>query len=183
MRSIFAFFVSNWRFSFVLTFMMALAGVLGLWSLQREAFPPVNFAAVTIQTIYPGASPEEVEEQVTEVIEDELRGIEGLKDVRSNSQSERSEISVRVDIDRNDATQIVNNLQRAVQRASAQLPPQVLEAPRVIEINAREIPVVEMALVGSDADRLRDKSAKRLQKILEDVSGVAAVRLTGYRER
>lgn len=183
MQAIFKFFVENWRFSVILTVMLAISGIFGLFSLQREAFPPVNFARVQVTTIYPGASPEEVEERVTNIIEDELRGIEGVKDVRSTSQSERSEIDIRVDIDRDDADEIVNDIQRAVQRASGQLPTDVLDAPRVLEINAREIPVVEAALIGPNTGRARDLLADALKRRLEDVKGVSAARLAGYTEK
>ncbi|MFY7928804.1 MAG: efflux RND transporter permease subunit, partial [Oligoflexus sp.] len=183
MQALFKFFVDNWRFSLILTVMLAISGVFGLMSLQREAFPPVNFARVQVTTIYPGASPEEVEERVTNAIEDELRGIEGVKDVRSTSQSERSEIDIRVDIDREDSEAVVSDIQRAVQRASGQLPPEVLDAPRVLEIKAREIPVVELAVIGSNEGRARDRLADALKRRLEDVRGVSAARLAGYTEK
>ncbi len=183
MNAIFRFFVVNWKFSILTTVFTLLIGLLSLGLLQRESFPPVNFAVVSVQTIYPGASPEEVHDKVTKQIEDQLRGLEGIKDVRSISQSESSEITVRIDIDGVDSEQVVADIQRAVQRASAKLPPEVIEAPRVLEINAKEIPVLEVALVGPNENRQRDKLADRLKEIIEDVSGVSNVRLVGYLDR
>lgn len=183
MRAIFEFFVANWRFSFILKALILVAGIGGIVILQKESYPPVNFATVSIATIYPGASPEEVEEEVTNEIEDELRGIEGLEDVSSVSQPERSEIIVRIDIDRRDPDSIVNEIQRAVQRASGSLPADLPELPQVTELKAEEIPVIEFALVGENAGRKRDTLAYRLKKDLEDVSGVSNVRLVGYRAR
>ena len=87
MDGIFRFFVENWRFSALVTLLTLIVGVLSLQMLRKESFPPVNFAVVTISTIYPGASPEEVQDKVTKEIETELRGIEGLKRVKSTSQS------------------------------------------------------------------------------------------------
>ncbi|MEI7973915.1 MAG: efflux RND transporter permease subunit, partial [Bdellovibrio sp.] len=183
MSSVFRFFVDNWRFSFIVTAFIFLAGTLSLVLLKREAFPPVNFARVKISTFYPGASPEEVEDKVTRVIEDELRGIDDIDDVRSLSQSELSEIDIRVDIDIPNPKDTINEIQRAVQRASARLPADLPDDPRVVEVKAREIPILEMAVVGPNPQRLRDLWADQLQKRIEDVSGVASVRKVGYRER
>ncbi|MFZ4405350.1 MAG: efflux RND transporter permease subunit, partial [Pseudobdellovibrionaceae bacterium] len=183
MNNVFKFFVDNWKFSLLLTVLTVIVGLLGLGILQRETFPPVNFASVTVQTIYPGASPEEVQDQVTRIIEDELRGIAGFKDIRSVSQSGRSTMTIRIDIDRDDSEQIVDEIQRAVSRASTKLPSQVEDAPLVTELKAKEIPVIELAIVGSNENRKRDIAAERLKEELEDVNGVANVRYSGYQER
>jgi len=183
MRSLFEFFVKNWRFSFVMMVMFFIVGGLGASLMRREAFPPVNFAAVFVNTIYPGASPQEVHDRVTKPIEDELRGISGIKDVRSTSQNERSEINIRVDIDGTDSDQVVTDIQRAVQRASSKLPPDILDAPLVNELKAEEIPILEIAIVGSNENRKRDLLAENLEDHFEDVEGVKGVRLSGYRKR
>jgi len=183
MNQIFLFFIRNWRFSFLLTIMTLLMGLLGLGILQRETFPPVNFATVTVTTIYPGASPVEVRDRVTQVIENELRGTSGLKDVKSISQSGRSSITIRIDIDRKNSEEIVNEIQRAVTRASSFLPTEILDAPLVTEIKAKEIPVIELAITGPNTNRERDQKAEILKEKLEDIRGVSSIRYSGYRER
>jgi multidrug efflux pump subunit AcrB len=183
LTAIFRFFVDNWKFSLLLTLILTLAGVFGVTALKRETFPPVDFARVTVVTIYPGASPEEVQEKVTNIIEDELRGIAGVKDIRSTSQSERSEVDIRVDIDNADTKKVVADVQRAVQRASGRLPADLPDDPVVQESNAEEIPVIEVAVIGPNENRLRDLTADRLKSQFEDVRGVKAVRLSGFRNR
>lgn len=183
MTSLFKFFISNWRFSFLLTFIIVIMGSIGLFTLQREAFPPVNFATLTVSTVYPGASPEEVYDKVSRIIESELRGTSGIKDVKSVSQSGLSTVTIRVDIDRDDSKEIVNEVQRAVTRASSQLPAEILEAPLVTELKAKEIPILEVALVGENSSRKRDLSAEILKEKLEDIRGVSSVRYSGYLER
>ena len=183
MDYVITFFVKNWRFSFVCALLLFLAGVASLFLLQRESFPPVNFATVKINTVFPGASPEEVHDQVTQYIEDELRGIDGIKDVRSTSQNDLSDITIRIDIDGQDVSQVVDDIQRAVQRATVKLPEEVLEDPVVTEIKATEIPIFEMALIGPNEGRLRDIWVEKLQDKLEDVKGVSSVQLMGYTDR
>ncbi len=183
MNKVFAFFVDNWKFSFLTTVFIFVVGILSFGLLQRESFPPVNFAVVGVTTVFPGASPEEVQDKVTQIIEEELRGIAGIKDVRSVSQSDLSEITIRIDIDGVDSKEVVSDIQKAVQRATGKLPPEVTEAPLVIEVDAKEIPVLELALIGDNKNRKRDILADQLQDELEDVKGVSSVRLSGYLDR
>lgn len=184
MYKIIQFFVTNWRLSFILTFFIMLAGLVGLATLQRESFPPVDFAKVTITTIYPGSTSSEVEEKITIPIENELRGIEGVKDIKSTSQSEQSKIEVRIDIDDPNliTKDVVSDIQRAVDRVQ-NLPTDILERPRIIEVNAKEIPILEIAMTGPNQNRERDKLARQLKSLIEDINGVTTVRLVGYREK
>jgi multidrug efflux pump subunit AcrB len=183
MNNIFAFFVHNWKFSFLTTAFIFIVGILSFNLLQRESYPPVNFAVVSVTTVFPGASPEEVQDKVTQTIEEELRGIAGIKDVRSVSQSDLSDITVRIDIDGIDSDEVVSDIQKAVQRATGKLPPEVTDAPLVMEVDAKEIPVLELALIGDNKDRRRDILADQLQDEIEDVKGVSSVRLSGYLDR
>lgn len=183
MNRVFSFFVDNWKFSFLTTAFIFIVGILSFNLLQRESFPPVNFAVVSVSAVFPGASPEEVQDKVTQIIEEELRGIAGIKDVRSVSQSDLSDITIRIDIDGIDSDEVVSDIQKAVQRATAKLPPEVTEAPLVMEIDAKEIPVLELALIGDNENRRRDILADQLQDEIEDVKGVSSVRLSGYLDR
>ncbi|MEQ1723197.1 MAG: efflux RND transporter permease subunit, partial [Pseudobdellovibrio sp.] len=161
MENIFRFFVTNWRFTFTLKVLVVLAGFAGLAKMNREAFPPVNFAAVNITTNYAGASPEEIEDKVTYVIEQELRGISGIKEVFSVSEPDRSDINVRIDIDRKDTDKVVNEIQRAVQRAKSRLPKEITDDPLVFEVKADEIPIIEVALTA-------DLGSKKMSEALNE---------------
>ena len=182
MKTVMAFFIDNWKLSLVLMIFTVVSGLLGLSKVRRESRPPVDFARATITTIYPGASPEEVEELVTIKIEDQIREVEGIKDVQSVSQANRSTINVRVDMDNVDTRVVMDDLQRAVQRVN-DIPSDVLDPPIFSEANAKEIPIIQMALIGSNEKRQRDLLADRLKNLLEDSKGVADVRLSGFRNR
>jgi multidrug efflux pump subunit AcrB len=183
MNRIFKFFIDNWRFSFLITVLTVIVGAVSLDILRKESFPPVNFAVVSVSTIYPGATPEEVQDKVTREIEAELRGIDGIKRVRSTSRSETSEIVIEIDIDNTDTQVVVSDIQKAVQRAKGQLPTEILEEPRVLEVKAEEIPVYEFALIGPNQDRKRDKLAEQIEDRLDDVPGVLDARLSGQSQK
>ncbi|MCB0357558.1 MAG: efflux RND transporter permease subunit, partial [Bdellovibrionales bacterium] len=79
MKSFFMFFIKNYKMSGLMMLIMVFLGVMGMKNVKSESRPPVDFAKVSITTVYPGASPEEIEEMITNKIEDEIRSVEGVK--------------------------------------------------------------------------------------------------------
>jgi multidrug efflux pump subunit AcrB len=179
---VFRFFIDNHKLSFTLTIFLIVYGIIGLSNINREAIPPVNFAAAVITTEYPGSSPEEVEQKITVKIEDEIRTVSGVREVKSVSLSGRSIITVRMEVDNIDIEGAMGDLQRAVQRVS-DLPPDIRENPILQEVNSDELPVIELAITGEQKNRERDAWADRIKTILEDVNGVSSIELNGFTER
>jgi multidrug efflux pump subunit AcrB len=184
MKNIMNFFITNWRFSFILTFFIFLSGLVGLWTLQRESFPPVDFAKVQILTIYPGSTSQDVEDKVTIPIEKELQSLEGIKDIKSTSQNEQSKIEIRIDTDNSSlATKdVIADIQRALDRVQ-NLPSDILEHPRLTEVKAKEIPIIELAITGKNDSGQRHEIALKLKSLLDDISGISSVRLIGYQKK
>lgn len=182
MKRLFLFFIENYRFSLLVMILLSLMGVMGILNINSESRPPVDFARVIITTSYPGASPEEVEEKVTIKIEDQIKAAEGIKDIDSISQTGRSQIDVRLDMDHYNTKDVADEIQRYLQRVQ-DLPKEVIERPRFLQINAKEIPIMELALVGSNENRQRDQYIDDLKSYLEDDPGVSAINLGGFRKR
>lgn len=182
MKPFFHFFVAKHKLSFLLAFFFVFLGLAGFKSLKRETRPPVDFARARITTVYSGASPAEIEEQITNKIEEEIRSVRGLKKVTSVSQPGLSSISVTIDMDNVETKEVVDELQRSLQKTRG-LPSDLLENPSFFYMNAKEIPIIELALVGSNTARKRDLLADELKNIIEDDPGVAEVRLSGFRKR
>jgi len=182
LEKIFKFFIVRYRFSLTLSFFILISGLLGLRLLVTETFPPVDFAMATVTTIYPGSSPEEVEEKITKKIEEEIRTVDGIKDVRSISQSGQSLITIRIDMDNVNTKEVMDDLQRAVQRV-ADLPYDILEEPKFVRLNTKEIPILQLGVTGPNENRERDIIADEIKELAEDVDGVSNVDLPGYTER
>jgi multidrug efflux pump subunit AcrB len=182
MRSAIEFFVRNNKFTFIVTLFFLVIGILGLFRLNAESYPTVDFAAATVTTNYYGASPEEIENEITKPIEDELRTVRGVKDVRSISQSGLSKISIRVDMDNYDVPEVMDDLQKAVQRVT-DLPAGIKEAPKFTELNSEEFPAIELAVIGDNENRKRDLFVDYLKDLIEDNKLVLAAREGGYRKR
>lgn len=184
MKSLAHFFITNPKLTVVVTLFLALFGVVGMKKMSAESYPSVDFATAIIETEYFGATPEDIEVKITKPIEDEIRTVSGLKDVRSVSQAGRSKIVVRVDMDNPKVIvkDVMSDLQKAIDRAK-ELPTDLREKPKFTEIKSEEFAALEIAVIGSNDQRSRDLIADALKEDIEDDKNVKAVILEGYRER
>lgn len=184
MRNLSSFFITNPKLTAVLTMFLLLFGFMGIKKMNAESYPSVDFATAIIETDYFGASPEDIEIKITKPIEDEIRGVSGLKDVRSVSQAGKSRIIVRVDMDNPKVIvkDVMSELQRSIDRAK-NLPSDLKDKPKFTEIKSEEFAALEIAVVGDNTGRYRDLVADRLKEDIEDDKNVKAVILDGYRER
>jgi HAE1 family hydrophobic/amphiphilic exporter-1 len=168
------------------TMMMLALAVLGLVSytqLKVDQFPDVEFPVVTVTTVYPGASPESVEREVTKKIEEAINTVEGIKHVESTSQEGVSNIVVffRLEVSTQVAAQDIRGKVAAVR---GELPREI-EEPIVQRIDPAAMPIISVAvnapgLAPQAATSLADKLIKRR---LETVPGVGAVNLVGESTR
>ena len=167
----------------VFTLMVVLLGLSTLTHIQRDNFPSVDFAEMVITTRYPGASPQDVELNVTNKIEEELKEVDGLKRVTSFSMENISVINVEIDLDVKDKDKVKTDVRDAVSRVS-DMPVEVDEQPVVREITtATGIPIIEVGLSGDIPYSELREYARRAEKALEDINGVASLRRYGYLDR
>jgi HAE1 family hydrophobic/amphiphilic exporter-1 len=168
------------------TMMMAALLVLGAFSYNRlsvELFPDVSFPVVVVQTVYPGASPENVEEEVTRPIEEAVNTVSGIKELRSRSYQGTSVViaEFQLSIDPRVAAQDVRERVAAVQPTFRD----EIEPPRVTRFNPEDQPVISLGATSSSRS-LRDLTTLADQLIrprLENVTGVGQVTLVGGVER
>jgi|GEM_PF-435295 len=182
MEYVSAFFVKNYKLSIVLLVFIITIGLQGLNKMNAESWPQVNFAIATITTRYKGASPEDIEALITKPIEDEIRKVSGLKDVKSVSRIGQSQIIVRIDMDNVDEEKVMDDVQKAVQRVN-KLPQDLPQLPEFIEQKSAEFPAIEIAVIGSGENRERDRIADLLKEEIEDVKAVKDVRPVGLKNR
>ena len=88
-----------------------VAGVLAFLRLEREVFPSASFNGATIAIAWPGASPQEIEEQIVLRVEEAISGIDGIKHVNSTAREGSASINVE-GIDTVDATYFLNEIKR-----------------------------------------------------------------------
>jgi multidrug efflux pump subunit AcrB len=167
----------------LLTLVVVGAGIMQLLKMRREAFPAINFDIVAITTIYPGASPREVELYVTNPIEKEIKGISGIKESTSVSIDGFSSITLKIDADLSYKAkqQTIDDVRNAVQRVS-DLPDDLPEPTLVTEISSGRLPVMEVALAGDLPYETLHRYADQIAGYIEDIPGVAEVARKGYLE-
>jgi len=177
-----SYFVDNLKVTSLVVIVIVIAGLMGAYTMNREAFPPVDFAQIKITTVYPGATPEDVEIRVTKKIEDEIREIGGIKEIRSTSQESLSEIIVEVDMDNAVQKVVVDEVQRAVDRVG-DLPAELTDPPHFQEMKTTKLPVLEVSVVGDVDEITLRETADKLKETFELSDGVSGVDKLGYRDR
>ncbi|MGQ0512616.1 MAG: efflux RND transporter permease subunit [Betaproteobacteria bacterium] len=164
------------------TMMMAALLVLGAFSYSRlpvEQFPDVSFPVVVVQTEYPGASPENVEEEVTRKIEESVNTISGIKTLSSRSYEGLSVVIIEFDlaIEPKLAAQDVREKIALIRSAFRD----EIKEPRVSRFNPDDSPIVSVA-VQSSSRSLRELTTladQVIKKRLENVGGVGQATLVG----
>lgn len=170
----------------VFTVMMSLAlMVLGFMSLGRlgvDLFPDINFPIVVVNTVYPGASPEEVERLVTRPIEDSLAGVTGMDRIKSTSRDSVSTVVAQFKLEA-DIKQAGADVREKVAGVRGRLPRDV-EDPIINRVDANASPIMLYSVSGNaPSEELRTFTEDVLKPALETIEGVAAVNVNGGRER
>lgn len=176
------YFLNHPRVTHMFVVILFLAGIGMMVRLNRQAMPPVSFDVLTISTAYPGASPEDVEINVTSKLEERLKEVENLKSLTSLSMENLSMIHVIVDSDAGDPEETKRKVREAVDR-TADLPEGVHGKPAIDEIKATNFPVMEISLSGEVPELVLRKYAKDLEDRLKEIPGTGRVDKIGYRER
>ncbi len=175
------FSVKNSLLVNLLSFLIIVIGIFAMFNLRKEAFPQVDYDIATITTVYPGAPAEDVEQFVTITIEREIKSISSIKGINSRSEEGRSEIGITIDPKASDKNQVMDDIERAVDRIQ-NLPDGVKDDPVVFELRSREFPVLEVSVAGPIPESEKRQYAENLEDIILNVNGVATVRRLGWRE-
>ena len=158
---------------------VAAAVVFGVISLQKlpvDLLPPVNYPSLTVRTTYDGAAPEDVEERVTERLEDLLSTVGHLVNISSSSRAEVSEILMEFEWGSN-LPFLVQDVRERLDRVFL---PAGVDKPLILRYDPSLDPVIRVALSGgTDLVRLRDLAESEVERQLEGLPGVAAVRVKG----
>jgi multidrug efflux pump len=158
---------------------LCVIGVAAYFALPVRELPSVDPPTVSISTEYRGASAEVVEERITEVLERQVSGLQGIDRVSSNSRDGRSQINVQFTLDR-DIESAANDVRDAVSRVTAQLPDDA-EAPQIAKAEADSSPIifVQMASKTMTPLQMADYADRYLVERFSTVPGVAQVNLFG----
>jgi multidrug efflux pump subunit AcrB len=161
----------------VLTLLLVGGGLYSYLALPKEAEPSIEIPTIVVTTLYPGASPDDIEAVVTQVIEQELGSINGIKELRSISTEGVSTIVIEFtpDVAMTEASQKVRE---QVDIAKGDLPADI-EEPLINEIDTSEFPIMTVNLAATYSLARLKQVAEDVQDAVEGIPSVLEVDLIG----
>ena len=166
----------------VLFTILTLGGLFSYGLLGYELIPKFEQNVISISTVYPGASPGEVENTVTKKIEDAISSMENIKKIESKSYESLSTIAVQLTSNA-DADVALNDAQRKVNAVLGDLPDDVKQ-PSLSKFSLSDLPIMTIgANAKMDEAEFFDLIDKKIKPILSRVNGVAQINLVGGQER
>jgi multidrug efflux pump subunit AcrB len=180
MKAILKFFIQKKYFTNILTIAVISGGIISAMTINYEVFPNVNINNVMVNTIYPGSSADEVERAVTNIIEPELEGIQGVEKISSQSGQGRSFIVLDI-MEGYDLNRVEEDVRNAINQI--QNLPKLAERPIVTSPSMNEVPLVELGISGlKNHLQLRDV-VHGFRRELQFLPGVSAVETIGMQNK
>lgn len=159
-----------------------LFGAIAFFGLNIDLTPDVDFPIVTVQTIYPGAGPKEIEIQVTKKIEDAVSSISKIEEMTSYSMEAVSYVVIQFELDKD--IDVANQEVKDKVDAILNHLPNDADRPIIQKLDINAFPIIEVALSGNLAmTELYDIADKKLKDRFSQIEGVANVNVTGGGER
>ena len=180
MRQLINAALTHTRTTLLLLVGLLLAGTAAWQAIPKEANPDVTIPIIYVSLALEGVSPEDGERLLVRPMEQELRGIEGLR--KFTAQSSEGHASVTLEFDPGfDPDTALADVRERVDIARSSLPDEA-EEPRVMEVNVSEFPVLSIGLSGELDTRERMTIARRLKEEIEGIADVLEVEIAGERE-
>jgi hydrophobic/amphiphilic exporter-1 (mainly G- bacteria), HAE1 family len=169
-------------FATMLILSLVTVGAFSFFSLGLDLFPKIDFPTITITVVNPGASPQEIETEVTEKVEEAVNTISGIDELRSSSIEGISQVFVQFVLEK-DVNVAAQEVENRVQTVIPDLP-ETAEQPTVQKLDTDAAPVLRVAVSAPASLRDVTEVAKnRIKERIESVNGVGQVTLIGGRER
>jgi multidrug efflux pump subunit AcrB len=174
--------IDNATSIYVFVVLIVMSGLMVYRGLPKELYPDVVVPTISIVTIYPGATPEDIENLVTKPIEKQVKSLSGVKKVTSNSLSDVSIMTVEFGTDLN-ATVCKQRVTDAVAKGKKDLPSDLKNDPQIQEFDINEQPIMNINLAGDfPLDQIK-KYAKDLQNRIESMKEITRVDIVGGVDR
>ena len=166
----------------VISMFLVLIGLVSYDKLSIREYPDIDKPVVTVSTVYRGASAEIIERDITQILEDSLSGISNIKEIKSASKDEISQIRIEFNLSR-DMESAANDVREKVSRAIPRLPKDS-EQPRVAksDTDARAILWIGFTSEQLDSIALNDYLDRNVIDRLSILPGVASITVGGERK-
>ncbi|WP_374300022.1 efflux RND transporter permease subunit [Ferrovibrio sp.] len=168
-------------FATVMALILIIFGLFALRGMAVREYPDIDPPAVSVTTIYRGASAEIIESKITQIIEDSVAGIEGIRSITSASREESSSISIEFNLNR-DVDSAANDVRDKVSRVLTKLPAEA-DQPVIAKTEADARPIIYISMFSDRLSllELTDYADRYLVDQLSIIDGVASVNIYGAR--
>lgn len=174
------FFFLKTVFAILLCVLLVIGGLMGATIMVKEGNPDIEQAFASVETVWSGADPETIENQVTDKIEKELKSLKGLKQLSSASFDSLSSILIEFRAEA-PVSESIALVRAEVDEAKPELPDEA-EQPKVEQVSAQDTPILSIGLSGNIDIAVLSRAAKEIEELLEKVPNVRKVNLIGQRE-
>src|SRR5439155_20358441 len=169
-------------FATMLIMSLVVVGAFSFLSLGVDLFPKIDFPTITVTVTNPGASPQEIETEITDKIEEAVNTISGIDELRSSSIEGVSQVFVQFVLEK-DVNVAAQEVENRVQTAIPHLP-ETAKQPTVQKLDTDAAPVLRIAVSAPTSIRDVTENAKHLIKErIESVNGVGQITIIGGQER
>jgi len=166
----------------VLFSLLLMGGIASYFSLGYELIPKFDVNVITVQTVYPGASPEEVETSVTKVIEDAVSSLENVKKIESKSMESVSVVMITLNTGA-DVNFLLTDAQRKINTVINDLPDDA-KTPSLSKFSLDDIAIMNLSVTSKLTEKeLYDLLDQKIQPVFARINGVAKVDMIGGEER
>jgi multidrug efflux pump len=181
MHSLWLFFLQKREFTALLMLSLIALGIYAVLIIPKESAPEVIIPIGIVTTVYPGASASDIEELITNKLEDAIENVDDLESLTSTSRDDVSsitaEFNAKADIDKS-----IQNLKDAVDSAKNELPEDATD-PIVTEVNFADQPILVLSISSDLSAAAFTALGEELKDTFKSVRGVAEVEVSGTRER
>ncbi|PSO45848.1 MAG: hypothetical protein BRC22_00420 [Parcubacteria group bacterium QH_9_35_7] len=177
MNKIWEFFLNKYKFTFIVIIAIIVFGVFSIIQLPKESQPEVDIPVATVNTVFPGASAIDVEQLVTDQIEDKINSIDGIKEYTSRSRRGVSFIQIEFNADVNKKTAI-DDLKKKLDEVENELPEDA-EEPNVEEVEISDQPFMQISVGGPFSIVKLTDYAEQIKEELQRISGISQVEVVG----
>lgn len=169
-------------FATMLVLSLVVVGIFSFFRLGLDLFPKIDFPTITITVINPGASPAEVETEITEKVEEAVNTISGIDELRSSSVEGVSQVFVQFILEK-DVNVAAQEVENRVQTVIPNLP-DTAEQPTVQKLDTDAAPVLRITVSAPTSLREVTETAKnKIKERIESVNGVGQITMIGGQER
>src|ERR687885_900180 len=169
-------------FATMLILSLTVVGVFSFFSLGVDLFPKIDLPTVTVTVINPGASPQEIETEITDKVEASVNTISGIDELRSTSVEGVSQVFITFLLEKN-ADIAAQEVRDKVNLVIPDLP-ETAEKPVVQKLDTDAAPVLRIAVSAPRSLReVTDVADKKIKERIETINGVGQVEIVGGRER